>query len=260
MPELPDLQVFSRNLNKHFAGKKLEKIKLLNSKRIKDTPSALKKALEGSKLKQVFRSGKELRFEFSNGHALGLHLMLHGNLYLFDGKNSNKHTMVEFYFTGGKGLAVTDWQGMANVKLDPQDKQGVDALSKELNLRYLREVLQTKAIIKNVLTDQDVIRGIGNAYADEILWTAGISPFAKGNEIPPSKIKDLLKAVRSVLLNAEKQILKKDPERITGEMRDFLVIHNSRKKESPTGAKILTKTIGGRKTYYTEEQQVFDQE
>ena len=106
--------------------------------------------------------------------------------------------------------------------------------------------------------NQDIIRGIGNAYADEILWEAGISPFSKSNKIPPGKIKDLAKAIHSVLHNAEKQILKKEPGLISGEVRDFLLIHNSKKKESPTGGKILTKMAGGRKTFYTDEQVLFE--
>jgi formamidopyrimidine-DNA glycosylase len=258
MPELPDLQVFSKNLTRHFAGKKLERIKVVNGAKLKDSQAALKKALEGTKLHSVYRSGKELRFEFDKDMILGLHLMLNGELKLFEEKNDHKNTIVELLFSNDKGFAVTDWQGLANVKLNPTDKEGVDALSKELDHKYLEEALQTKAIIKNVLMDQDVIRGIGNAYADEILWEAGISPFSKSNKIPAAKIKDLAKAIRSVLQNAEKQILKKKPDLISGEVRDFLVIHNAKKKESPTGGSILTKMAGGRKTYYTEEQQLFE--
>jgi formamidopyrimidine-DNA glycosylase len=258
MPELPDLQVFGKNLSKHFAGKKLEQIKVVNGAKLKDSQAALKKSLEGVKLHSVYRSGKELRFEFDNDNILGLHLMLHGELKLFDEKNDHKNTIVELLFSNDKGFAVTDWQGLANVKLNPTDKQGVDALSKELDQQYLEEALQTKAIIKNVLMDQDIIRGIGNAYADEILWEAGISPFSKSNKIPAGKIKELARVIKSVLQDAEKQILKKKPDLISGEVRDFLVIHNSKKKESPTGSPILTKMAGGRKTYYTEEQQLFE--
>ena len=66
----------------------------------------------------------------------------------------------------------------------------------------------------------------------------------------------LAKAIRHVLENAEKQILKADPERIRGEFRDFLQVHQSRKKETPKGEKILVKD-GTRKTYYTEEQELY---
>jgi formamidopyrimidine-DNA glycosylase len=258
MPELPDLQVFSKNLSKHFTGKKLQHIKVVNAAKLKDSQAALKKALEDAKLNSVYRSGKELRFEFNNDNILGLHLMLNGELKLFDSKNDHKNTIVELLFSNDKGFAVTDWQGLANVKLNPTDKEGVDALAKELDHKYLEEALQTRTIIKTVLMNQDIIRGIGNAYADEILWEARISPFSKSNKIPPEKIKELAKAIKSVLHDAEKNILEKDPDLISGEVRDFLVIHNSKKKESPTGGKILTKMAGGRKTYYTDEQELFE--
>lgn len=256
MPELPDLQVFSANLTKQFKGRVLQSVKVINGKNFKDSQQKLKKALEGKKLSEVFRSGKELRFDF-NSEMLGLHLMLHGNLYIISKTKEQKHTIVEFHFDNGKGLAVTDWQGKANIKLNPVEKAGVDALAKELNATYLKRVMQSKAVVKNLITDQDVIRGIGNAYADEILWTAGISPFSISSKIPDDKITGLAKAIKHVLKDAERKIKRKKPDLITGEVRDFLVIHNSKKKESPTGGKILTKSVGGRKTYYTEEQTLF---
>jgi formamidopyrimidine-DNA glycosylase len=130
-------------------------------------------------------------------------------------------------------------------------------LSKEAGLKFWRDILKSGAGIKNLMLDQQVIRGIGNAYADEILWTAGISPFSKANQIPVKKIPQLVKAVRSVLQSAEKQIQKKEPGIIGGEIRDFLCIHNSKKKKSPAGAPILFAIKGGRKTYYTREQQLY---
>jgi formamidopyrimidine-DNA glycosylase len=108
------------------------------------------------------------------------------------------------------------------------------------------------------LLDQHNIRGIGNAYADEILWDAKISPFAVSNKIPEAAIKRLVKSIRSVLKDAEKQILKKDPDIISGEVRDFLPIHNSKKTHSPTGGKIISTTVNSRITYYTEEQELFE--
>jgi formamidopyrimidine-DNA glycosylase len=119
------------------------------------------------------------------------------------------------------------------------------------------KVGKSKAAIKSWLLDQKQIRGIGNAYADEILWQAGISPFSISNKIPDSHIKSLDKAIKSVLRNAEKMILKTNPDIISGELRDFLDIHNSKKLRSPTGGKILVKTVGARKTYYTNEQELF---
>jgi len=257
MPELPDLQAFSKNLNKQLAGKTLKKVSIVNKKKIKSPESKFKKELEKQKLKKIERVGKELHFQFSNGAVLGLHLMLRGQMYLFQGKNDHKYTIIELLFDDDTGLAMADYQGQAVPTLNPEERDAPDAMSDEANYSFLKKALDTKAGIKNVLLDQHVIRGIGNAYADEILWHAGISPFSISNKIPSNKIKALAKAIKSVLKNAEKQILKSNPDIISGEVRDFLDIHNSKKKESPTGGEIKHAVVGSRKTYYTEEQELF---
>lgn len=256
MPELPDLQVFAKNLNSTFQGKKLLKIKVINSKKIKDKQSELSQNLEGNTVGSIYRTGKELRFQFANGAVLGMHLMLHGNLYFFEKQNENKFTIVELYFEN-KGMALTDYQALATVALQPEEKKGIDALSEDLNHNYLKSALQSKAKIKNLITNQDVIRGIGNAYADEILWEARISPFSISSAISENKIIALEKAIKTVLKNAEQQILKKSPDIITGEIRDFLKIHTKSKDVSPTGGLIKVDKSGGRITYYTDEQELF---
>lgn len=258
MPELPDIEVFCRNLKKMYGGKKLSRIKVVNNKNIKDSQKDLSKALEGQKLKDVYRSGKEMRFLFSNGEILGLHLMLTGDLIPFEGKNERKSTKVEFYFGDGRQLALTDRFKNAFVKLDPVDKEGIDALDTKLNYSYLKKALNRKAAIKNILLDQKVIRGIGNAYSDEILWQTRISPFSKANAIPDEKIKELAKNIKMVLKNATNKILKSHPDLIHGEVRDFLDIHTKKKENSPTGAKIKIADRGMLKTYYTNEQVLYE--
>ena len=205
-----------------------------------------------------YREGKELRFEFANRNILGLHLMLNGNMYLFEKRNEHKNSILELLFEDQKGLVMTDYQGMAAPTLNPEEKASPDALSAGLNFKFLKDQLsKTRATIKNLLLDQKVIRGIGNAYADEILWDAGISPFSVSNKIPDTKIKVLAKSIKKVLRRAEKEILKTHPNIISGEVRNFLNIHNSNKKLSPTGAPIEKKITAGRKTYYTNEQELF---
>src|SRR5688500_12113362 len=113
MPELPDLQVFSRNIHKEIVGKKVRKVNVTVSKRIKVSLRQFKKELEGQVVKNVYREGKELHIAFKNGSVLGLHLMLHGDLHLFEGKNENKNTILEMVFDDDTGLALTDWQKMA---------------------------------------------------------------------------------------------------------------------------------------------------
>jgi formamidopyrimidine-DNA glycosylase len=257
MPELPDLQAFSRNLDKKLAGKTVKEVIIHNAKKLNVSEKELQAKLEKQKLAAIYRDGKELYIKFSEGDILALHLMLHGKLFLFEGKNSNKYSIIELVFTDDTGLVLTDFQGIATPTLNPEEKEAPDAVDDKAGFAYLKERLgKTKTNVKTVLLDQKIIRGIGNAYADEILWDAGISPFSASNKLPEDKIKDLVKSIHSVLKDAEQQILKSNPDIINGEMRDFMNIHNSKKKHSPKGAPILIKE-GSRKTYYTEEQTLY---
>ena len=256
MPELPDIQVFSSNLKTLFVGKKLVKIKVVNGKKLKDTQQQFSKALEGKILKDVYRSGKEMRFLFSNGQILGLHLMLTGDLIPFEKTNDRKSTIVEFYFSNKESLALTDRMKNANIKLNPEDKEGIDAL--DLNFKYLKSILQRKANIKNVLLDQNLIRGIGNGYSDEILWETKISPFSRADAIPDEKINELAKTIKAVMKNAISKISKAYPGLIHGEVRDFMKIHTKNKTESPSGAPIKVEKRGMLKTYYTDEQILYN--
>ena len=257
MPELPDIEVFSRNLKKMYGGKKLLKIKVVNKKNINDSQKELSRKLERQELRDVYRSGKELRFLFSNGSVLGMHLMLTGDLIPFEGKNERKSTKVELYFEGDGQLALTDRFKNAFVKLDPENKEGIDALDPKLNYRYLKKALNRTAAIKNILLDQDVIRGIGNGYSDEILWHCRISPFSKANAIPDDKIRELAKTIKKVLKSAVDKIYKHHPGLIHGEVKDYLQIHTKKIDRSPTGAKIKNVSKGMLKTYYTDEQVLY---
>jgi formamidopyrimidine-DNA glycosylase len=255
MPELPDLQAFSHNLQKRLNSKTLKEVKVHTTK-LNVSLSALKKAIENQQLKHVRREGKELYFEFDGGSVLALHLMLRGQLYLDN--EEHKYSIIELHFDDGLILTLTDFQKAATPTLNPEPKESPDAMDDKADYAFFKKTLQAKkGVIKNILLDQHIIRGIGNAYADEILWDAHISPFSISDKIPDNKIKDLAKSVRSVLKHAEQQILKTHPDIISGEIRDFMNVHSPHKKESPTGGKILIKA-GTRKTYYTDEQELFE--
>ncbi|MGN6569617.1 MAG: DNA-formamidopyrimidine glycosylase family protein [Flavipsychrobacter sp.] len=257
MPELPDLQVFSKNLTKQLKGKTVDDVIVYEDKKLNVSPATLKKHLQGKKLKEVNRYGKELHFIFDDDTVLALHLMLRGQLFIFEGDNKHKNSIVALIFKDGAGLVLVDYQKNATPTLDPKPKDAPDALGKDMNFDYLKQKMSaTRAAIKNVITDQHVILGIGNAYADEILWEAGISPFSAANKIPDNKIKDLIAAIKNVLKDAEKQILELSPDIISGETRSFLKIHNSKLQRSPTGAIIYSKGSTS-KTYFTDEQALY---
>lgn len=258
MPELPDLQAFSVNLTKKIANKQLKEIRVHTSK-LNVSTEEINSSLNGQKLKHVVREGKELHLEFTNGAILGLHLMLHGELHLVPEDEAVKFAVFELVFTDEQKLVLSDFQKQATPTLNPEPNETTDALSPDINFQFLKNLLGSKkATIKNVLLDQHSIRGIGNAYADEILWDARISPFSVANKLPDAAIKQLEKSIPKVLRAAEKQILKEQPEIISGEVRDFLKIHKAKEAESPTGFEILVEKKGGRKTYYTEEQILYN--
>lgn len=256
MPELPDVEVFSKNLDKIFAGKKLVKIKIINGKKLKNRPSEFSKKLAGKTLTRIFRAGKEMRFEFNGGVLLGLHLMLTGDIFIFEKENPHRFTIAEIYFKD-INLALTDRMGNANIRLNPVDKAGIDAISPGLNFNYLKKVMQSKAMIKKLLTNQDIIRGIGNSYSDEILWETRISPYSISRAIPDDKIKELARTIKKILKKEIILINKHYKGKINDEVKDFLKIHTKEKTKSPTGANIIISKKGMMKTYYTKEQKLY---
>lgn len=259
MPELPDLEVFASNLEKHVKNKTLEKVEVIVGKRLNVTERELKAALEGHQIREVIREGKTIQLHFKNDQVLGLHLMLHGEIHLLEKDKEVKFPIVKFHFKNDAGFALTDFQKQATPTLNPEQSNVPDALSKEMSITYFKELLAKKKIqIKQLLMDQHLIRGIGNTYADEILWQAKISPFSVAKAIPEVKVKDLYQAIEEVLRKEIMQLTKALPDSFNTEVKDFLKIHKAGLKESPTGHEIKVDKKGGRKTYYTIEQVHFE--
>ena len=122
------------------------------------------------------------------------------------------------------------------VRVNPIPSSVPDAL--DVDETYLRRKIAERSRVraKPFLMDQAIIRGIGNAYADEILWQARISPKSTVGRIPDHVIDDFLMSIRSVLTEAIEEIKRQSPEAISGEVRDFLRVHNSKRSaEKPDG-------------------------
>jgi formamidopyrimidine-DNA glycosylase len=257
MPEIPDLNIFCNNLAKRLVGNTLDTMQIIVTRRIKQPEQEFKVALEGQTLTKIERLGKQLYFTFKNAHVLGLHLMLYGSMHWFEGENENKFTIAALYFKNGTGLAITDWQKSVMLHLDPEIAQVPDALA--LPDGYLLTALKkANKPIKTVLTEGKVVQGIGNAYVDEILYAAKLSPFSVACKIPEQKVNVLAKAIPEVLTEAEDHIRKNFPDTITEKERDFLKVHLPKHKVNPEGEAILVAEIAKRKTYYTESQELFD--
>ena len=257
MPEIPDLNIFCTNLAKRLIGKKLSRINILIPRRLKLPEDAFKETLEGQELMAINRVGKQLYFKFGGQHVLGLQLMLYGSMHWYEGKNANTFTIAELLFTDGTGLAITDWQKAVILTLDPVISKVPDAM--DLPEGFLKTALnKMNKPIKTVLQEGKVVQGIGNAYADEILYAAKLSPFSIASKIPQEKIDILTKVIPKVLADAEGHIFKNFPDTITEKERDFLQVHRPRHELTLAGEPILKAEIASRKTYYTAGQELFE--
>jgi formamidopyrimidine-DNA glycosylase len=257
MAELPDLSVFAGILTRRFAGKTLKSVDVKVAKKLKVTIDELKDAIEGKNLISVSRAGKTLQLHFANETVLGIHLMLRGELVLIDKENDDpKFEIIGFHFAGGAGFAVVDQLKQATPTLNPELPKSPDALDLELDY-FVALLAKKKTLVKEVMMDQKLMRGIGNSYADEILWHAKISPFSVSNAIPLKEVKQLFKSIKIVLEKAIEEITKENGDELRGELRDFMKIHGAKIEKSPTGAKVKSEKIGGRSSYYTEEQELY---
>ncbi|WP_374950010.1 DNA-formamidopyrimidine glycosylase family protein [Mucilaginibacter sp.] len=257
MAELPDLTVFAQILYRNFKGKVLDKVDVTVAKKLNVSAAQLSAALEGHELTDVKREGKTLHFHFSSGQILGLHLMLRGELLELENDDTPRFQIMAFRFKNGTGFAVIDLQKQATPTLQPKPLETPDALG--LNEEYFTALLAKKRmVVKTLLMDQHLLRGIGNSYADEILYHAGISPFSIANTIPDKQVSKLFKSIRTVLEKAIKDIAEANGYELKGELKDFMKIHSPKLKTTAKGETIKTEKIGGRTTYYTDSQELFN--
>lgn len=253
MPELPEITVYAQNLADALCGKRAEEAK-----------SYHKRAAEPDFLPAVLREvrpeGKETVFVFDSG-ALTVHLMLTGGFYLADaaGYADVKNKIFSLRFEGGAYLIVADPNYYASVQLGESGKDAPIPLTEWFSEHYFLDLLRRKprSNIKTLLLDQQNIRGIGNAYADEILYLAGISPLSLAGKIPDERRRALYAAVNDALKRAILEIRRALPGAIRGEYRDFLHVHKKGSRVTDTGEEVLVTEIGSRKTYYTAAQVLY---
>ncbi|HML47909.1 MAG TPA: DNA-formamidopyrimidine glycosylase family protein [Clostridia bacterium] len=261
MPELPDLHVFAGNLTKRVCGRPIASATVFNPRRVSALSSALEGLLVGQTIEAIEREGKELRFSFSNGQAFCVHLMLLGRFELVPREKLHavNSKILALGFEGGEHLTISDRMGQAKVTLNPEPSKVPDALSEAFTLDYLTRIARKKAALclKEFLIDQHIVRGIGNAYADEILWKANLSPKSLAGKLPPDALADLYAAIPWILLDAIEQIKRLKPDIISGEERSFLRVHKPKTFYTQEGQPILNEEIAKKSTYYTSSQRLF---
>ncbi|MYE36254.1 MAG: bifunctional DNA-formamidopyrimidine glycosylase/DNA-(apurinic or apyrimidinic site) lyase, partial [Rhodobacteraceae bacterium] len=185
-------------------------------------PESFEKNLINQTITTIARRGKYLILEVSNGHCLIVHLGMTGSFAIFstngfpkyDHSRRDKHDHVVFHLGNGTVIAYNDPRKFGMMDLIPESKLsiypplktlGVEPLGNGFDEKYLKYHLDRRSSpVKNFLLDQKVIAGIGNIYASEALWRAGISPRRKANRISQKKASLLVKAIRDVLNDAIK--------------------------------------------------------
>lgn len=257
MLELPYLEIFAENFDKKFRNKILQKVEINSKKSINVSIAELKESLEGQELKMVFRRGLTLCLQFKNHTVLEMHVTSRAELLVLEGEEASPE-LLDLHFSGGQIISVRDPLKRSTFFLNPVQIHSTDVLSKEMTVEYLKSVfLNNTRQIRDVLLDQNVIGGLDEAYADEILWYAEISPFSIAGSIPLEEVKVLRRTMKYVLLDAIKQIKKVNFGAVHFVKPDLLMIHHAEKKKSPTGQNIRLKAAAGARIYYTDEQKLY---
>ncbi|MDR0896253.1 MAG: hypothetical protein LBN04_00195 [Oscillospiraceae bacterium] len=261
MPELPDLHVFAGNLRAKALHRPIVWADVYGKPGELPPREAFARAVIGHHLAAIERDGKRLRFALDSGRAFAAHLMLAGRfawLPLGDVEDA-AHKRFAIAFAGGEALLLTDPMGKARLSLDPAPEIAPDALSEAFTAAHLARAARRKGgqPIKALLMDQGVVRGIGNAYADEILYRAGIAPLSMAGRIPGAAMQALHAAVGGVLRDAIAELTRLTPDAIAGEERSFLHVHRGGLSHTEAGEAILRTTLDGRGTYYTAAQTLY---
>ena len=261
MPELPEVETVLRTLEGLIQGEKIADIDVYNEK-ITGDPEAFRASLTGQRFRRFLRRGKYLLFEMDDCTLMS-HLRMEGKYYVYETKTPKaKHTHVIFTFESGRQLHYNDVRQFGRMEVlakreDYSDFHDLspEPLSEEFNESYLAEKLaQGKRPMKEVLLDQSVFAGVGNIYADEILFDAKIHPLTAQDRLNGNEI--------ATIVSSTKKILSKATEAggttirsytsslgVTGLFQLSLAVHEQ--KACPLcGTEIRRIRVSGRSTYY----------
>ncbi|WP_341924503.1 DNA-formamidopyrimidine glycosylase family protein [Nocardioides psychrotolerans] len=241
MPELPEVEALALDLRGRLHGRAITKIHLAAFSALKTYDPPLS-ALEGTLVDGVTRHGKFLDIE-----ASGLHLCLHlaragwvrwrDEVPALPPKPSNKSPMAaRIVLDDGTGLDVTEAGTKKSLAMyvvrDPADVPGIarlgpDPLADEFTIDVLRGILQAEGRkqLKGVLRYQSTIAGIGNAYSDELLHAARMSPFKPANSLDDAEVETLYAAIRGVLGDAVERSRGLAASELKGEKKSHLAVH-----------------------------------
>ena len=251
MPELPDIVVYIEALEARIRDKRLDKL-TIGSPFLLRTANPPLRSVEGKKVLQLRRIGKRIGLGFEDDLWLVLHLMIAGRLHWKVGSIARKpvrppkNQLAAFIFENGT-LTLTEAgtqrraglhliQGEAN--LLQLDRGGVEVF--DTDLQTFAKILQSENhTLKRTLTDPRLFSGIGNAYSDEILWHAQLSPVALTQKLTTPEIERLFQSTQSTLrlwIETLREDVRKSksnfPEKVTA-FRPEMAVHGKYQESCP---------------------------
>lgn len=244
VPELPDIAVYIEALEARVKGARLEDVKLVHPFLLRTFEPPLS-ALVGQRVVELRRVGKRIAFRFDDGKWLVLHLMIAGRLHWFarGAKKSARAVLASFTFdTGMLTLTEAGTKRRASLyvfadesalgKHDPGGLEVLDATFESFRARLTKE----NHTLKRALTDPHAFSGIGNAYSDEILHRAGLSPVMLTQKMNEAQVRKLYDAIR-IVIPEWTQRLREDakgefPEHVTA-FREEMAVHGRFGKPCP---------------------------
>src|SRR5581483_898622 len=205
MPELPDVTLYVEHLERRIAGRRLERVRLVNPFVLRTAVPPIA-AAEGRAVAGVRRIGKRIVISLEGGLHLVLHLMIAGRLHWHErgAKGKGRGTLAALEFENGTLLFTeAGTKRRASIHLiegdpsavDPGGIEPMDASLAQFGERLARE----NHTLKRALTDPRLFSGIGNAYSDEILHRARLSPVALTSSLSPGETERLYRATRETL-------------------------------------------------------------
>lgn len=226
MPELPEVETVVRGLRLALESKRITRVEALRPDLRFPLPDDFIDRLTGCRVIEVVRRAKYILVRLASGETWLVHLGMSGRFTVFPGTESTsspvghnlgrallqKHDHVIVDMADGGRIIFNDARRFGYMDLIPTDREadsshlraiGPEPLSKDFNLEYLVSALRgRKTPIKSALLDQKIVAGIGNIYACEVLWRAGISPRRSAHTVAGRRAARLLEAVQSVLVEA----------------------------------------------------------
>ena len=212
MPELPEVETVRRAMERHLIGRRITDV-WTSGKRLREPqPRALLRSLVGQRFEEARRRAKYLLLGVDSGRVLLVHLGMTGNLVFRADRQKHDHLIIGLDSLSSPPLVFADARrfGMllvlnrAELANSPYLRHlGVEPLSRDFDADYLHGCCRgRKRPIKNVLLDGRVVVGIGNIYASEALFGAGIRPTARAGRLSRARLETLTREIKNVLRRA----------------------------------------------------------